>query len=103
MIKVKELFILSDKYATSFDFVAQDIVKRRELFEILGWEDEFCINQIVIGYLVRDYHGNFIKEFNHKQEEEAFTFCFPPLTSEEKKFEKKYWHNLKNGHAFQSS
>ena len=94
MTKAKELFPLSDKYATGFDFVAQDIIKRRELFEILGWENEFCINQIVIGYLVRDYHGNSIKEFNHKQEAEAFAFCFAPLSEEEKKFEKEYWHNL---------
>ncbi len=90
MIKNQELFILSDKYATSFDFVAQDIIKKRELFEILGWENEFCINQIVIGYLIRDFYGNPIKEFNHKEEAEAFSFCFPPLNKKEKEFEKEY-------------
>jgi len=94
LIKNQELFILSKKYATSFDFVAQDTIKKRELFEILGWENEFCINQIVIGYLVRDYHGNPIKEFNHKEETEAFSFCFPPLTKNEKEFEKEYWNNF---------
>jgi len=92
--KVKELFLLSEKYATDFDFVAQDIIKERELFEILGWENEFCQNQIVIGYLVRDYYGKPIKEFHVHQELEAFAFLFPPLTSEEKEFEKEYWSKL---------
>ena len=94
MKKIKELFILSDRYATNFDFVAQDIVKKRDLFEILGWENEFCMNQMVIGYIVRDYDGNPIKEFNHKQEAEAFAFCFPPLSKSEKEFEKEYWNNF---------
>ncbi|MCK4442626.1 MAG: hypothetical protein KAU90_11525, partial [Sulfurovaceae bacterium] len=76
MRKIKEQFILSDKYATSFDFVAQDIIKGRELFEILGWENEFGINQIVIGYLIQDCDGKPIKEFNAYQEAEAFAFLF---------------------------
>jgi len=87
-----EQFSLSQN-ATSFDFLAEDIVKKRELYEIYR-------NQIIIGYLVRDKYGNFIKEFNEKQMSEAFIFCFPKLNEEEKKNEKEYWDNFKKSQFF---
>jgi hypothetical protein len=75
-MKNREEFILSNKYASDFDLIGKDNNSKRELYKILGRENELTYEEIVIGFLVQEKDGTPIKEFRANQQLEAHTLCF---------------------------
>ena len=72
-MKLHQLFKRNN--TNSIDFVAQDPISKRELYEIIGYSDKYNVDNVVIGYIVK-LSNIPLKQFKEHEQTEAFAFLY---------------------------